>query len=93
VLEQTPARFSFDVTRCRYAEMYRALGLQDLGEVLSCSRDFSLVEGFNPGIRLRRTQTVMRGAPHCDFRYEDPAEAEAPGAGRPDEPSVEGDRP
>src|SRR5580658_7869895 len=26
VLEQTPEKLSFNVTRCRYAEMYRALG-------------------------------------------------------------------
>ncbi len=69
VLEQTGERFSFNVTRCRYAEMYRALGIPELGAVLSCNRDFSLVEGFNPQIQLTRTQTIMEGAPFCDFRY------------------------
>ena len=69
VLEQSEDRLSFNVTRCRYAEMYRALGLVDLGSSLSCQRDFSLVEGFNPAIRLTRTQTIMEGATHCDFRY------------------------
>jgi hypothetical protein len=70
VREQTPERLSFNVTRCRYAEMYRALGLADLGPHLSCVRDFALVEGFNPAIRLTRTQTIMEGAPFCDFRFE-----------------------
>ncbi len=69
VLEQTGERFSFNVTRCRYAEMYRALGIPELGAVLSCNRDFSLVEGFNPEIQLTRTQTIMDGTPFCDFRY------------------------
>jgi hypothetical protein len=69
VLEQTPERFSFNVTRCRYAEMYRGLGLADVGGLLSCNRDFSLVEGFNPAIRLTRSQTIMEGASHCDFRF------------------------
>ncbi len=69
LLEQTPERLSFNVTRCRYAEMYRALGLADLGGSLSCQRDFALVEGFNPDIRLERTQTIMEGAAHCDFRF------------------------
>jgi predicted ArsR family transcriptional regulator len=69
VLEQTPERFSFNVTRCRYAELYRALGIPELGAVLSCNRDFSLVEGFNPQVRLTRTQTIMAGASFCDFRY------------------------
>jgi hypothetical protein len=69
VLEQTPDRYSFNVTRCKYAEMYAALGLADLGAVLSCNRDFSLVEGFNPDIHLVREQTIMQGAPCCTFRY------------------------
>ncbi len=70
VLEQSGCRFAFDVHRCRYAEMYRELGAPDLGLLLSCSRDLALVEGFNPAIRLVRTQTIMEGAPVCDFRYE-----------------------
>jgi hypothetical protein len=69
VVEQTPERLSFNVTRCRYAEMYRALGLADLGGSLSCRRDFALAEGFNPDIELTRTQTIMEGAPFCDFRF------------------------
>ena len=40
------------MTRCRYAEMYSALGLADLGGSLSCARDFALVQGFNPDIEL-----------------------------------------
>jgi hypothetical protein len=69
LLEQSPEILSFNVTRCKYAEMYRALGLADLGGSLSCSRDFALVEGFNPDITLERTQTLMEGAPYCDFRF------------------------
>ena len=30
---------------------------------------FSLIEGFNPDIELTRTQTIMQGASHCDFRF------------------------
>lgn len=61
--------FSFNVTRCRYAELYRALGLEELGALLSCNRDAALIEGFNQDITLTRTQTIMQGAPCCDFRY------------------------
>ncbi len=77
MLEQSSERLSFNVTRCRYAEMYRALGLADLGANLSCIRDAALVQGFNPTIRLTRTQTIMQGAPHCDFRFtiSDPPES------------------
>jgi hypothetical protein len=69
VLEQNDERFSFNVTRCRYAEMYRALGIPELGAVLSCNRDFALMGGFNDRIQLTRTQTLMQGASHCDFRF------------------------
>lgn len=69
VLEQNEERYHFNVTRCRYAEMYQALGLADLGAVLSCNRDYSLIEGFNPEIELVRDQTIMQGAPCCTFRY------------------------
>lgn len=69
VLQQDEETFSFNVTRCRYADMYRALGLADLGALLSCNRDYALVEGFSPETELTRTQTIMQGATHCDFRY------------------------
>jgi hypothetical protein len=69
ILEQSSTRLSFNVTRCRYAEMYRALGLTDLGASLSCQRDFALAQGFNPAIELSRSQTIMGGAPFCDFRF------------------------
>lgn len=69
VLRDTPDAFDFNVTRCRYAEMYRAMGLAELGAILSCNRDGAFCEGFDPKLRLTRTQTLMGGATHCDFRY------------------------
>jgi fumarate reductase iron-sulfur subunit len=69
LLESTPEKVSMNVTRCRYAETYQELGMADLGFTLSCGRDFAMVEGFNPKIKLERTQTIMEGADHCDFRF------------------------
>jgi hypothetical protein len=69
ILGQTEGRLDFNVTRCRYAEMYSDLGIPELGSVLSCNRDFALVDGFNKNASLTRTQTLMEGASHCDFRY------------------------
>lgn len=69
VLEQSATAFAFNVTRCRYAELYQSLGIPELGAVFSCNRDFALVEGFNPAVELTRTQTIMQGASYCDFRY------------------------
>jgi hypothetical protein len=42
----------------------------EFGKILSCNRDGALIEGMNPEIRFTRTQTIMEGAPFCDFRYE-----------------------
>lgn len=67
-LELTDDLYSFDITRCRYAEMYRELGLQELGATLSCGRDFDLVKGFNSKMTLTRTKTIMEGGDCCDFR-------------------------
>lgn len=69
ILEATSEKIVMNVTKCRYAEMYNELGIQEWGFILSCSRDFALVEGFNPKIKLRRTQTIMEGADHCDFCF------------------------
>ena len=69
VLRDDAEALEFNVTRCRYAEMYRRLGLADLGPLLSCNRDGAMIEGFNSQIEFRRTQTLMEGATHCDFRY------------------------
>jgi len=71
-----PAHLDFNVTRCRYSEMYRAMGLGDIGHLLSCNRDGTFCQGFDPRITLERRQTIMGGASHCDFRYKmDPGTA------------------
>ena len=62
-------RLDFNVTRCRYAEFYKEMGLSELGYLFHCNRDFAMVEGFGPGLELKRTQTIMEGASHCDFRF------------------------
>ena len=59
----------FNVTRCGYAEFFKELGLPELGYLIHCSRDFAMVKGFNPDLKLKRTQTIMEGASHCDFRF------------------------
>ena len=69
VLEETERNLSFDVTRCRYAELYEKAEMKDLGFCLSCCRDEPFAKGFNPRMRLLRTQTIMQGASLCDFRF------------------------
>jgi L-2-amino-thiazoline-4-carboxylic acid hydrolase len=69
VLRDAPGVFDFNVTRCRYAETYRAMGLGAIGDLLSCGRDGAFCKGYDPRIELTRTQPIMGGANHCDFRY------------------------
>ena len=63
------ASFTFNVVRCRYAETYKAMGLGEIGHLLSCNRDGAFCEGYDPKLKLERTQTIMQGASHCDFKY------------------------
>ena len=69
MMKEDEGELSFKVISCKYADMYEKLGIKELGCVLSCSRDFSFMEGFNPEIELIRTKTIMGGSECCDFRY------------------------
>jgi hypothetical protein len=76
VLKQTDTEFHFNVRRCRYAETYREMGLGSIGHLLSCNRDAAFCQGYDARLKLTRTQTLMQGASHCDFRYRLEEEAE-----------------
>jgi len=69
MLKENDTTLFFDVTHCEYAQMYVRMGIEDIGFILSCNRDFSFMEGFNPQIELKRTKTIMEGAECCDFRF------------------------
>ncbi|TAJ88808.1 L-2-amino-thiazoline-4-carboxylic acid hydrolase [Reyranella sp.] len=69
VKEQSESSFTFNVVRCRYAETYKAMGLGEIGHLLSCNRDGAFCEGYDPKLKLERTQTIMQGASHCNFHY------------------------
>lgn len=67
--ESTEDVLRFDVTRCDYVSLYEELDMGDLTEVLSCGRDWAFLEGFNPGLELRRDQTLAAGDRVCNFCY------------------------
>jgi hypothetical protein len=69
VRAQSEDTFEIDVTGCRYAQFYKELREPELGFLLVCSSDFPFAEGLGSDIKLTRTQTIMQGASHCDFRY------------------------
>ncbi|MBL3592946.1 MAG: L-2-amino-thiazoline-4-carboxylic acid hydrolase [Synergistaceae bacterium] len=68
-LEDSPDCLRFNVTRCAYAELYERLGLKEWGTVLSCDRDFAVLEGFNDGLELTRPKTLMEDKEHCNYCY------------------------
>jgi L-2-amino-thiazoline-4-carboxylic acid hydrolase-like protein len=69
VIKQSADAFELNVTGCRYAQFYKELGVPELGFLLVCSADFPMAQGFDADMKLTRTQTIMQGASHCDFRY------------------------
>lgn len=74
VVHRDETHFDFNVVRCRYVEMYRQMGLGEIGPLLSCNRDGAFCDGYDPKLKLTRSQTIMEGASHCDFRYRYEAE-------------------
>ena len=69
ILRQDNEALDIDVTRCRFAEFFRALGEPELGALLVCETDFDIASAGKDEVTLDRAQTIMRGAPSCTFRY------------------------
>jgi len=69
VTGESDDHLDFNVTRCRYAEFYQEMGLAEIGYRIHCNRDFAMIAGFNDELELSRQQTIMQGAPCCDFRF------------------------
>jgi len=69
LIKQHEGALESNVTGCRYADFFRRLGEPELGFLLLCETDLHVAEVGRPEVELRRTQTIMEGAPYCDFRY------------------------
>lgn len=69
IVSESDDHLDFNVTRCKYAEFYKELGLSDLGYHLHCNRDHAMIVGFNDELSLSRSQTIMEGAACCDFKF------------------------
>jgi len=59
----------FDITQCRFAEFFRALGEPELGALLICATDFDIAAAGDGEVSFTREETIMQGAPRCTFRY------------------------
>lgn len=60
---------SLNVRGCRYADLFRSLGEPEFGAMVTCEMDFPMTEGIGSDLRLERTQTILNGGSHCDFRW------------------------
>ena len=69
ILRHDKEALDIDVTRCRFAEFFRALGEPELGALLICEADFDIASVGEGEVSLDRAQTIMQGAPSCTFRY------------------------
>ncbi len=69
IVDQSPQALDVNVTQCAYAEFYQALGEPELGFLFVCDMDNAIAEGLGPDLEFKRSQTIMQGAKHCDFRY------------------------
>lgn len=69
-IDLTGTTLSFAVTRCAYAQVYADMGMAPtLGAILSCSRDEPFAQGYSSCLSMRRSQTIMDGAPCCQFTF------------------------
>lgn len=69
VVEDTAATFGVNMTKCQFAEYFRSIGEPEIGALLTCGVDFANEATQRPDWKFTRTQTLMNGAPFCDFRW------------------------
>lgn len=58
----------FDLRRCLYHDLTRALGCPELCRVY-CENDDIAFSGLAPKVRFRRSGTLAGGAACCDFHF------------------------
>ena len=69
ILRQDQGVLDIDVTHCRFAAFFRAIGEPELGALLICQTDVDITIPSDGAVTLDRAQTIMQGAPTCTFRY------------------------
>lgn len=69
VIKTEKSRCEIKVTRCRYAELWRAQNKSDIGYQLHCRPDEIWLDrpAWNPRIRFEHPTTLMQGDDHCLF--------------------------
>lgn len=68
-IADTARELTLNVRRCEYANYFHAMGESEFGAMITCEIDPPMTAAIGPGLALARTQTIMGGASHCDFRW------------------------
>jgi len=68
-IEARENEVKFKITKCLWSEVFKSMNASEIGEVLVCESDFPRAKTWSPKLELKRTQTIMGGAPYCDFHY------------------------
>ncbi len=68
-LADNEKEFSVNIRGCKYAEYFKEIGESEFGAMVTCEVDPPLTEGLGGTLRMERTQTIMKGSSHCDFRW------------------------
>jgi len=70
VIRKSKRVLEVKVKKCIHAEVFRKLNASQIGLKLICSGDEAATEGYNPKIKLRRPEILMRGDSSCHFIWE-----------------------
>lgn len=63
------SEFSINVRGCRYADYFKGLDEPEFGAMITCDMDVPMMETFTSTVQMDRTQTILKGGSHCDFRW------------------------
>ena len=78
VIEQSNSRFEYKCTSCGYVELFKYLGVPELGPIF-CSVDNIFYNSYLPNrVTFSRgglSKTLAEGSPYCTFIYENHAES------------------
>ena len=69
VVEDSETRYGVNMKACAFADYFRQIGEPEIGALMTCGVDFAVERDLRPSWRFERTQTLMQGARHCDFRW------------------------
>lgn len=68
-VEETDGALEVSVSECLWARTCREADASDIGYAVFCHGDYDQITGFNPGMKMVRTKTLMQGDGCCNHRW------------------------